>query len=340
MSSLWSQTRVTINNAKNIPSPNHTRSFLRFAQAACLKFYKEIHKFFHICIPGYINYGIDSIERISLHIPHRQVAGSMTVEACIVLPLFLFCFVNLLSSIEMIRLHGNLQVALRETGNKLSLYGYITENCEQAVSGDEDYSDLNQLLEAAFTYSYLKADVIKNGGKKYLDQSPLVFGADGLHFFGSNLLTDTDEIEINMSYGVAPPFPMVFVRPFLMTNRYYSHLWNGYRIPGTDEDNGKKEYYYVAEYGDVFHTTRECSYLKISKRTVSLEKLPSCVNESGEHYSPCSKCKKTFLAEKVWITDHGEHYHFNEACPGLSRTVYVITKKETAAYRPCNRCGE
>ncbi len=42
----------------------------------------------------------------------RKVSAGMTVEAAIVLPLFLFFFLNMGCVIEMIRLHGNMQLAL------------------------------------------------------------------------------------------------------------------------------------------------------------------------------------------------------------------------------------
>ncbi len=51
--------------------------------------------------------------------------GSMTVETAIVLPLFLIFFINLSSAVEMIRLHGNIAMALWDTGSKLSFYGAL-----------------------------------------------------------------------------------------------------------------------------------------------------------------------------------------------------------------------
>ena len=35
-----------------------------------------------------------------------------------------------------------------------------------------------------------------------------------------------------------------------MANRYYGHLWNGYAIPGTEND---EEYVYVTEDSEVYH---------------------------------------------------------------------------------------
>ena len=58
----------------------------------------------------------------------QSVRGSMTVEASIVLPLFLIFFINLSSSIEMIRLSGKLDTALWSIGSDLSYYGAFLTN--------------------------------------------------------------------------------------------------------------------------------------------------------------------------------------------------------------------
>ena len=55
----------------------------------------------------------------------RIVHGSMTVEAAVVLPLFFIFFINLSGAIEMIRLHGNISMALWDTGSDLGFYGAL-----------------------------------------------------------------------------------------------------------------------------------------------------------------------------------------------------------------------
>ena len=97
------------------------------------------------------------MERISLFTsPSEKTNASMTVEASILLPLFLFFFLNLGCALEMIRLHGNLQLALWETGSKLSVYGYAVSSGEMPEddSGEEDW--WKELAGAAFASSYVK----------------------------------------------------------------------------------------------------------------------------------------------------------------------------------------
>ena len=69
------------------------------------------------------------IEKTSL------LAGSMTVEAAVVLPVFLFFFINLSASLEMIRLYGNLEYALHGAGNEVCLYGSLLTEPMKELGG-------------------------------------------------------------------------------------------------------------------------------------------------------------------------------------------------------------
>ena len=55
----------------------------------------------------------------------------MTIEACLVLPLFLFAFLNVISIIELYRLQGNISAAMHDTAKQMAVYGYEY----QALSG-------------------------------------------------------------------------------------------------------------------------------------------------------------------------------------------------------------
>ena len=81
-------------------------------------FYKQ-HIQGSIPSPGQPAFNLFRIEKTSLS------RGSMTIEAAIVLPCFLFFFINLSSSLEMIRLCGNLEYALHNAGNEVCLYGSL-----------------------------------------------------------------------------------------------------------------------------------------------------------------------------------------------------------------------
>lgn len=254
-----------------------------------------------------------------------KVAGSMTAEAAIVLPLFLFFFLNLGSAMEIIRLHNNLQLALWETGSRLAVYGHAVD------SG-------NKITGIVLTYTYVKAQIVDYLGEEYLEASPLSYGAEGLQFWESDIWKADGTFEVVLTYGVSPLSSMAGFRSFRMANRYCGHLWTGYRIPGTS-GGIQERYVYITETGQVYHTNAGCTHLALSISQVSYGEVPGSRNKQGERYEPCEKCSKWGCRGSVYITEEGDCYHFEKECPGLKRTVLFVPISEVANRRLCQRCG-
>lgn len=271
----------------------------------------------------------------------RKVQAGMTVEASILLPIVLFFFLNLSSAIEMIRLHGNLQMALWETGNRLAVYGTLLEggqeNSELRETEDTWWGDLTGV---AFSYLFVKNRVVEYLGEDYLNHSPLRNGTDGLQFWECDLKNERDEMELVMTYGVKSWTDFIGIRSFRMANCYYGHLWTGYDILGeADETENALVTVYITETGEVYHSDRNCTHLQISVREVSQEAITQCRNEEGRRYAECEKCKGASAGEVLYITREGDCFHYNRDCPAIKRTVYAILLREAEGYRPCSRCN-
>ena len=292
------------------------------------------------------------IERISLPIfLTGKLAAGMTVEAAVVLPLFLFFFMNLGCAIEMIRLHGNLQLALWNVGNRMCVYGYAMESAdemEETVSRNEKESRewWDTLADVTLTASYVKNQVVNYTGEAYLKESPLSRGADSLQFWESeiiqnhNSVVSGDIVDIVLTYQVSPWMDTPSVRPFRMCNRYYGRMWTGYDVTAnTLKDDEEQDVVYITEYGSVYHESLDCTHLKLSIREVSLEEAKQARNENGGRYVECQKCKKKLFQGTVFIGRDGDCYHYDRGCSGLKRTIYTITRQQASNYSPCSRCA-
>lgn len=263
----------------------------------------------------------------------KKAAAGMTVEAAIVLPLLLFFFLNMSSAIEMIRLHGNLQLALWNVGKQLAVYSCALEGTKQP-----DGQWWRELADVAFSYTYVKSEMVNYVGEEYLEESPLTYGTDGLQFWESDIFAQDDSMELIVTYSVSPFGEMVGFKPFRMANRYYGHIWNGYRLPGAEDDEAK-EVVYVAENGEVYHQDRNCTHLVLSVQQVTMQEALLRRNIQGAKYSECEKCARGRLQAQVYITNEGNRYHYDKSCPGLKRTVFTISKKNAEKYKPCKRCS-
>ncbi len=334
MSPLWKGKNVKRTNKKllivNQKRPSPRCDYLYFAQSILFCHSRRflLSKIKRIFIEG-----------ISLLISRMpRVEASMTVEAAVVLPLFLCFFLNLGCSIELIRLHGNLEFGLCDIGNRMAVYSYIlTRPGEEKKIEDSPLWD--ELKDVAFSYTYIKNELVNYVGDTYLEESPVVNGVAGLQLWESEIFTEGDCFEIVVTYAVKPFSELVGFGSFRMANRYYGHLWNGYEIPGTEDTAEPVEMVFVTENGVVYHKDRNCSHLLLSVREVSLQEAYESRNTNGSKYTPCLRCDNDISKDRVYITTDGENIHYRRDCPGLHRTVYALSVNCAQKYKICSRCG-
>lgn len=268
------------------------------------------------------------------------LGAGMTVEASIVLPLFLFLFLNLGCAIEMVRLQGNLQLALWQTGRELSVYGYALDSGEMPAEapGDEDW--WKDLGGKVFSSVYIKNRLVKLAGKAYLDSSPLTRGTESLQLWQSDIFGSGDIMDIVVTYSVSPWSTLAGFPSFRMVNRYYAHIWNGYQVAGEEENAAGNKTVYVTSESEVYHLHRDCTHLRLSVRAIAGNKVDQIRNQKGGRYRPCEKCGDNGIRNILYITEEGDCYHFDRECSGLRRSIYAVLLREAANMRPCSRCSQ
>lgn len=269
----------------------------------------------------------------------RKADGGMTVEASILLPLVLFVFLNLGCAIEMIRLHGNLQLALWQTGREVSLYGYVLDSGEMPENVRQEGEWWKKLASIVFASTFVKGRLIDLTGRTYLDSSPLTKGADGLGLWESDIFGPDDIVDIVVTYSVSPWSSIAGFPSFRMANRYYSHVWNGYQLPGGAEET-KEQIVYVTENGSVYHLYRDCTHLRLSVRTIPAERAAELRNRYGRRYRPCEKCGQGVSGSLLYVTDEGDCYHYDKKCSGLKRAVYAVKLEKAVNLPLCSRCRQ
>lgn len=261
--------------------------------------------------------------------------AGMTVEAAILLPMLLFFFLNLFSIIEIYRLHSNLTAALRETGRELSVYAYAYRE----YFGEDQVEDeiLKSIENVTFSNLYVRAQVEKLCGKQYLDESPLYHGRTEINYSFSTILGKEDEIDLILTYRVAPFMDIVGYFPTPVFNRYYGRAWTGYDVETKKTQD--KRYVFVTESAEVYHTSRDCSHLKIKMIPCFSEELTDLRNRSGEIYKPCEKCC-TGNGELFFVCQYGTRFHEDKNCSGLKRNVMVMPISEACKRYPvCKDCS-
>ena len=152
----------------------------------------------------------------------------------------------------------------------------------------------------------------------------------GLNYLRLECMDEEECVDIVVTYQVKPPvtiFPFGYRR---MGNRYYARCWTGYDV--TQEDQGHR-YVYVTPYGEVWHSTPECSYIYHEVKSVSVDQI-----EKGT-YELCEFCEEEPEGERVYVTREGKKYHRKSNCSAIYKDIMAIEWYEELPYRACSRCA-
>ena len=243
------------------------------------------------------------------------------METALVLPVFLFLFINIISIFEIIYIHTVLDTALNEAGKEISSYAPMIDAYE------------NVLLSEI----YVKERVIQIAGRDRINDSIIVGGVNGIVLWRSQIKEQNDIIDLVMTYRVEPWLPVFNIGEMVLINRCYIKAYTGYEI--TDYTSGEQRYY-IADTGEVYHLYRSCTHLQLSISAISSEKLETARNDNGGKYSPCEICYEEEYSQNVYyITTQGDRYHTSVACTGLKRTIYVVTESGIGNMPICSRCA-
>lgn len=273
-----------------------------------------------------------------------SLPGLMTVEAAIVLPLFLMAFLSLLNFIHMTGTNAAIFTALANTVHPAGIYAY-----------NEDYGE--DSLYPRMVYQLGTADI---------DFKQITGGMAGLNYQGTEYNKDTGEITLTVSYGLKPLFSLFRQTNVRAANTVYSRGYIGGKLLADSGDSSDQQTItvYVAENGVVYHKDRSCAYIDISFHAVNSSGINDLRNTGGAKYYPCELCLahggggsgvgssngsstgsgtgsggSGSGAGVVYITDTGNRYHATSGCSGLKRTVYTMEITGECALPACSRCG-
>ncbi len=254
-----------------------------------------------------------------------QYRGSMTVEASMVLPVFLFFMMTLLMAIEMVRLQSNLFAGL---GSSEAIH---MEEQIQRVLLDQP---LLEHFNADTAEEYLNE---QENGRLCLLGSISVRNQSDVQRNG--------RIEVEVQYQIKP---FIYWLPIgngnggglCFRDELFVHDFNGYRGPIEGDYREEEEIVYITENGARYHMDTGCVSLRISVQTVHSSQLSAMRNQSGGRYYPCERCRPS-KSGVFFITRDGDRYHRGADCSSLKRTVRAVSLEEAVKLgrSACSKCS-
>lgn len=297
----------------------------------------------------------------------RNICGAvLTVEAAIVLPLFLFAGLSFCYLFQIMEFQIKLQAALNQTAEQAASYGYllgrvtaVTEQKAEAllektglfsedglISLDDAGAWVVRLLGFAPAEQALKQMTEKNMEPDNSRMLRLVDGWDGVSFKESCIRDAERCVVIMAEYRIRVPFVPEAFSEIPLRQSAICHLYCGDRdyIPKQKPDESgdtEEAEYYVTVSGTVYHRSRDCRYLTVSVLSIETRLLEALRNSSGGKYYPCRLCVHgKEVSDTVFYTRAGSSYHASKNCSSLTRTVLVKLEEEIAGMPPCSACGQ
>ena len=263
---------------------------------------------------------------------HKQKEASLTVEASLVLPIFVFAVLFFLYFFQFLYLQDSVQSALTEAGKFLSRYEKVSEELELSEG-------VKQVLVSQRFYQYFD--------KESINKNCISGGIYGILVSMTEEKYPNSEMEIAARYQVGFPIPFFGEKKSLVIQRVKTRAFIGLPIKKTlgkegeeGDRNGLQKHVYMTESGTVYHLSGDCTHLKLSISSISSGQIRTARNENGGRYKAYEKCVGNSQAEgTVYISREGNHYHNSLGCSGLKRVVNEVPYIEALGKRRCSRCG-
>jgi len=280
-----------------------------------------------------------------------EKSASLTLEAAMVLPLFLYFMMVLMYFIQICTIQEQIQSGITQMGMSLSKTAYVYEefidleeliNFDDSILGDELEIGLQNLTDKASSGIILKLYSAKYLDKDRINRSCIQGGLKGLSFIGSSIFGATGDIDIIVRYQVEIPIKLFGLEDIRMIQRVKLRGWTGYAVAPvySIEEESSEEIVYITETGSVYHTNPNCSHIKLSVREIA--GLPTRLrNDNGGIYYPCEACctRKESNIGNYYITSDGTRYHTKRNCSKITRTVKEIPITDIGSRKLCKRCS-
>ncbi|MBR5930902.1 MAG: pilus assembly protein [Lachnospiraceae bacterium] len=270
--------------------------------------------------------------------------GSLVIEAALALPVFFFFVVAVVYFLMIIFLQSNIQVSIEEAARSIGKKAYLAEQMDQLTAGSGELdADTTGLLKAGINPLTLKAWILKDGLRQKVNASRIKDGVDGFYTYYSSFDEAEGLLDVIVHYNYHVPFLPGNLGTLQLSQRCRSHIWTGRELSrqegGKNAEEKETQTVYVTEYGSVYHTSKDCSYLDLSIHAIGISEVDGARNANGGKYYPCT-CAQHASSGMVYITDYGTNYHTDLNCSGLKRTIREVALSEVEEMHVCPKCGK
>lgn len=268
----------------------------------------------------------------------KKYKASITLEASLVLPIYLFVLISLISLMRMIRIQSCVEFASYSAGKEIALYSYADELINLIPD-----PTLKNFVFTALSDSYAEDKILKKLEEQKGLLKQIGNKKERFSFLQSKVQVngDSDDIvDFAINYKIHPLCNFFGISSYDMICRTRLHPWTGYSYTEINSSTNEERIVYITETGTVYHLSKSCSHLDLSIISASSKNISSLKNANDSSYKSCELCMKSQnVPTTIYVTSWGDSYHCSLSCSGLKRTIIEIPLSEVGNRKACSRCG-
>ncbi len=250
----------------------------------------------------------------------HALKASLTIEASVTLPIFLFAAFMVFSMFHLLRAEAMIHHALLRSAETMAVYALPLE--EGLTFAGAEMLEANALLQ-------------KNLPEDFAEE--MIFGGR-MGILCSAEVSEGDVLELRADYCLCLPVTYFGKKWLQVQDRVALRQWTGC-VPGENADEG--EFVYITPTGSVYHRDLGCRALRLAILSVDREEIDAYRNMDGKRYYPCSHCVSADSESRTYfITEYGTRYHSRLSCSDLTRTVMAVPITDVGGRRPCSYCAQ
>lgn len=252
-------------------------------------------------------------------LPSASHRASMTVEAALVLPLFLFAAVMMTMPFSIMNRERQVQAVVESVAEDICQLAYKSHLSNQKETVGQMAWNVYAQLQVGRKLNHIN---IQN-----------------LSLRESELLEDGETVKLIVHYQLPLPFPIFRMKSVSRTNGSYRRAWVGKEggYMGGEQGDADK-IVYIGKSSTRYHISRTCHYLYNQLSKVWLKDIDEYRNSSGDQYKSCIRCSHGG-SETVYIMPSGKRYHSTMSCSAIAAYVKAVKKSEVAQLGACSYCS-
>ena len=266
------------------------------------------------------------------------VKGSYTIEAAIIIPLFITLMVLGMFMFRILQVESGMQKSMNYASRTMAV---TLGNMANEGEADKDINTDAQepTIKGELSEGGLIAATVALAGYKVVENKvPLEFidgGVTGINFLEST--AQGNYIDLKASYTMTFPVGLLGTFKFEVNQRSRNRKWVGY---DKSENSTDGQYVYITEHGEVFHTNYYCTYLNPSVHRILADEVTDKRNKGGAIYYKCQRCDGVEAGGFLYITDYGTAYHTDVNCTEIKHNIKKVLYEEVKdTMRPCSKCA-